>query len=329
MFPIQIYAAAFEKFKEKKAILRQPLIELCDTLALFLASDADSSVREASFLAIGALMRIVSESAINNYCGQVTQDKGKLAKVRENCENLKKEYGLNASAAVLKLHNKTKPAVSTSQSGSKTAIKAMGSKNQSAVVKKTQRSAVSTKPKTRLVHSGRQTPEARMIRPLRSSGSATTTKMTPLLHANSDQQTRLRHDNNAHRQEHRIIGTKDLNENKVDRDENRASNGGNELFFDAAEEVETTRQAADDDATVAATAANELSVSKSKESFSLKEGPENTAVEAEITAPSIVAEEKNPISTGSAMSIPDTGTRAPSRIPRRISLLHLSTFRRK
>ncbi|VDN18603.1 unnamed protein product [Gongylonema pulchrum] len=176
-----IYAAAFEKFKEKKAVFRQPLTELCDTLALFaplsayieivenalqksnpqireqtalfiarllrqhsaqtirqecveqklgsalskLASDADSSVREASFLAIGALMRIVSESAINNYCGQVTQDKGKLAKVRESCENLKKEYGLNASAAILKLQNKTKPAVSTSLSGSKTAVRAM------------------------------------------------------------------------------------------------------------------------------------------------------------------------------------------------------------
>ncbi|VDK43360.1 unnamed protein product [Gongylonema pulchrum] len=35
-----IYVVAFEKFKEKKELLRKPLIELCDTLALFVSEIA-------------------------------------------------------------------------------------------------------------------------------------------------------------------------------------------------------------------------------------------------------------------------------------------------
>lgn len=33
----QVYASAFEKFRERKAVLREPLIELCDTLALLVS----------------------------------------------------------------------------------------------------------------------------------------------------------------------------------------------------------------------------------------------------------------------------------------------------
>lgn len=48
---------------------------------LKLGFDADSDVRDASFVAFGAIMRIVGENGINIYCGDIVQDEGKLAKV--------------------------------------------------------------------------------------------------------------------------------------------------------------------------------------------------------------------------------------------------------
>ncbi|MCP9263763.1 hypothetical protein DINM_007141 [Dirofilaria immitis] len=161
-FVPKIYVSIFEKFKEKKLVLREPLIELCDALALLtplsayidaveialqkpnpqvktqtalfisrllrqhsaqtvpldcikqklgpaltkLSFDADPESREASFVALGAIMRIVGENVVNTCCTEIMQDDNKSAKVRENCENLIKDFGLNASVPILKLYQK-------------------------------------------------------------------------------------------------------------------------------------------------------------------------------------------------------------------------------
>uniref|UniRef100_A0A1I7VL36 Zyg-9 protein n=2 Tax=Loa loa TaxID=7209 RepID=A0A1I7VL36_LOALO len=170
----KIYISVFEKFKEKKLILREPLIELCDILALLtplsayieavevalqkpnpqvktqtalflsrllcqhnvhtlpldcvrqrlgpaltkLSFDADPESREASLLAVGAIMRIAGENVVNNCCSEIMQDDNKSAKVRENSENLIRKFGLNASAPILKLHQKTKSIIAAGKVGS-------------------------------------------------------------------------------------------------------------------------------------------------------------------------------------------------------------------
>uniref|UniRef100_A0A0R3RZR1 TOG domain-containing protein n=1 Tax=Elaeophora elaphi TaxID=1147741 RepID=A0A0R3RZR1_9BILA len=167
----KIYVSVFEKFKEKKLILREPLIELCDVLALLtplsayievveaalrnpnpqiktqtalflsrllrqhsmhtlslncireklgpaltkLSFDADGDSREASFIAVGAIMKIAGENIVNECCKAMMKDVNKSAKVREHYEKLMQEFGPNASVAILKLHQKTKSTVGTAK----------------------------------------------------------------------------------------------------------------------------------------------------------------------------------------------------------------------
>ncbi|EJW86913.1 hypothetical protein WUBG_02174 [Wuchereria bancrofti] len=180
VFIPKIYVSVFEKFKEKKLILRQPLIVLCDVLALLtplstyievvrialqkpnpqiktqtalflsrllrqhnvhtlpldcitqklgpaltkLSFDADPDSREASFVAVGAIMRIVGENVVNDCCSEIMHDINKSTKVRQNCESLIREFGLNASASILKLHQRTCSTVVPSKVGSHKSLNA-------------------------------------------------------------------------------------------------------------------------------------------------------------------------------------------------------------
>ncbi|CAG9535329.1 unnamed protein product [Cercopithifilaria johnstoni] len=203
----KIYISVFEKFKEKKLILREPLIELCDVLALFtplsayieaveialrkpnpqiktqtalflsrllrqhnvhtlpmdcikerlgpaltkLSFDADPDSREASLVAVGAIMKIAGENIVNECCRNIMEDANKSAKVRENCEKLIQEFGLNASASILKLHQKTKSTVATTKVESDKALNAgarmKGSKGNVKITKKVPSDAVVSKSK--------------------------------------------------------------------------------------------------------------------------------------------------------------------------------------
>ncbi|VDN93911.1 unnamed protein product [Brugia pahangi] len=180
IFIPKIYVSVFEKFKEKKLILRQPLIVLCDVLALFtplstyievvrialqkpnpqiktqtalflsrllrqhnmhtlpldcvtqrlgpaltkLSFDADPDSREASFAAIGAIMRIAGENVVNDCCSEIMHDINKSTKVRQNCESLIQEFGLNASASILQLHQRTCSIIAPSKVGSHKSLNA-------------------------------------------------------------------------------------------------------------------------------------------------------------------------------------------------------------
>ncbi|VBB27713.1 unnamed protein product [Acanthocheilonema viteae] len=176
----KIYVSVFEKFKEKKSILREPLIELCDVLALLtplsayietvetalrkpnpqiktqtalflsrllrqhdmhtlsldcirerlgpvltkLSFDADPESREASLIAVGAVMKIAGENLVNECCRSIMEDVNKSAKVRKYCESLIQEFGPNASAPILKLYQETKSTVTTAKVGNNKACRA-------------------------------------------------------------------------------------------------------------------------------------------------------------------------------------------------------------
>ncbi|KAM3718376.1 Zygote defective protein [Dirofilaria immitis] len=206
-FVPKIYVSIFEKFKEKKLVLREPLIELCDALALLtplsayidaveialqkpnpqvktqtalfisrllrqhsaqtvpldcikqklgpaltkLSFDADPESREASFVALGAIMRIVGENVVNTCCTEIMQDDNKSAKVRENCENLIKDFGLNASVPILKLYQKTKSTVAIVKVGNgrpvSAGVKKKDSKSNAKITKKVSYEGVVSKSK--------------------------------------------------------------------------------------------------------------------------------------------------------------------------------------
>ncbi|VDK86587.1 unnamed protein product [Litomosoides sigmodontis] len=203
----KIYISVFEKFKEKKLILREPLIELCDVLAVLaplsayievveialqkpnpqiktqtalflsrllrqhnmhtlpldcikerlgpaltkLSFDADPDSREASFIAVGAIMKIVGENIVNRCWKDIMEDVNKSAKVREHCKNLMQEFGPNASASILKLHEKMKSTIATSKVGNDKAnsvgVKTKGSKGSVKITAKVCHDAVVSKPK--------------------------------------------------------------------------------------------------------------------------------------------------------------------------------------
>uniref|UniRef100_A0A8R1TIQ7 TOG domain-containing protein n=1 Tax=Onchocerca volvulus TaxID=6282 RepID=A0A8R1TIQ7_ONCVO len=270
MYIPKIYVSAFEKFKEKKLVLREPLIELCDVLALLtplsayiddveialqksnpqiktqtalfvsrllrqhsadtlpldcirqklgpalskLSFDADPESREASFVAIGAIMRIVGENAINIYCSEIMEDDIKSAKVREKCESLIKDFGLNASAPILKLYQKTKSTVAITKAGNNKAAsvgaKKKDSKNNVKITKKVPYDA--TVPKSKF--NSTIVPAARIQSVRLASASAANVSMK----IPATYETRI-YENNS-------------NENDV--------------FFDAAEEIEVASHSSSD-----------------------------------------------------------------------------------
>ncbi|XGW07633.1 hypothetical protein V3C99_010638 [Haemonchus contortus] len=155
----KVMPIAFDKLKEKKAVLRNELVELCDAAAtttslenyteavcggltkpnpqsraqtaLFVArllsrhdsstipanavkeitpdlvkcsSDADAEVRESTFRAMGAVLRCVGEQAARRLFGEVSEDKLKMAKITENSEKIREEFGDKAAPEIIRLH---------------------------------------------------------------------------------------------------------------------------------------------------------------------------------------------------------------------------------
>ncbi|KAK6029025.1 HEAT repeat protein, partial [Ostertagia ostertagi] len=147
----KVMPIAFDKLKEKKAVLRNELVELCDSsatttslenyteavcggltkpnpqsraqTALFVArllsrhdsvtvpilssvlSDADAEVREASFRAMGAILRCIGEQGARRLFGEVAEDKLKMAKITENFEKIREEFGDKAAPEIIRLHS--------------------------------------------------------------------------------------------------------------------------------------------------------------------------------------------------------------------------------
>uniref|UniRef100_A0AC35UH82 Cytoskeleton-associated protein 5 n=1 Tax=Rhabditophanes sp. KR3021 TaxID=114890 RepID=A0AC35UH82_9BILA len=153
-------AGIFDKFKEKKAVLRDPLVELIDSIVVHCVSidslqedicsalakpnpnikaqtslllqrvfitmnattlpkkfvkevsvglvkitaEADPEARDSACAALGAIMRIIGEKAMNNLLGDVSNDKVKMAKIKELCEKMIEKNGPSVSSMVQSVH---------------------------------------------------------------------------------------------------------------------------------------------------------------------------------------------------------------------------------
>uniref|UniRef100_A0A915PRN8 TOG domain-containing protein n=1 Tax=Setaria digitata TaxID=48799 RepID=A0A915PRN8_9BILA len=340
----KIYGSVFEKFKERKVILREPLIELCDVLALLaplpayidavetalqkpnpqikaqtalfisrllrqhnmytlpldcvrqklgpaltkLSSDADPDTRDASFVAVGAIMRIVGESVVNICCAEVMQDDNKAIKVRENCKALIKEFGLNASNQILKLHQEMR---STS---AVTKIKNdkvhSDSKIDSMTTKKISKSLTHSRPK----FNSAVVPAAR----IQSTRAAMTSLSVVEAKCNEPRvlSAKLRHT-----MEEANGGQMRKNVNMYEKN----SSSEKDVFFDAAEEMEvTSRSSSEPDNSVCG---NNTYIVEKKESIT----------EETVSSLSISHETKRSATASSIVpSACNCGSRLPSRLPR-------------
>ncbi|VDN55249.1 unnamed protein product [Dracunculus medinensis] len=154
----KIMEILLEKFKEKKVILREPLIECIDYLSLItplslyvrsvedalkkenpqirmqtalfiarlfrqhsrqtlpsielkiiappllqLAFDSNVDCRDASYSAIGAVMKSIGEKDVGLLFSGVLEDSIKYLKIKEQCDNFLKEFGCCESKAILRL----------------------------------------------------------------------------------------------------------------------------------------------------------------------------------------------------------------------------------
>ncbi|EJW84345.1 hypothetical protein WUBG_04745 [Wuchereria bancrofti] len=119
----------FEKFKEKKPVLRDPLIDCIDAVAashnpqtvpkkvlkllapiiVKLTSDSDPEVRDASYAALGAAMKAVGEKSCMVLLADIAEEKVKMAKIRDFCEKALQEAGTDVVSIMVQSMHKSNP----------------------------------------------------------------------------------------------------------------------------------------------------------------------------------------------------------------------------
>ncbi|EJD75521.1 CBR-ZYG-9 protein [Loa loa] len=86
----------FERFKEKKPTLRDPLIECIDMIALTFTADPDAEVREAACIGLGSIMRLTGDKVMNTFLGNLQEDKVKMKKICDSRDQATAEYNEEA-----------------------------------------------------------------------------------------------------------------------------------------------------------------------------------------------------------------------------------------